>query len=104
MGVYPDFGQELSRAVGQAAVMYSYLTTDLGGPEAQLVTLTGIIAGDGRLYRAAVYQDVAGGLIGECFNFPPPFPPTYAFGQGETLAECRDDLRDGINAALGGPE
>ena len=87
MGVYPNIGPELSA--------WDYLTPPL-------LTLTGIIAGDGRLYRAAVFQDSDGGLFGECFDFPPIMQPTYVFGQGETLAECRDELQDGINAALGG--
>ena len=71
----------------------------------QLATLTGIVAGDGRLYRAVLFRDPEdSGFFGECFDFPPPLQPCYVFGQGETLAECRNDLRDGINAALGGPE
>ena len=102
MGVYPDFGN-FGRIVGQAGVMAAILE-QFSDPVPRLFTLTAIVGADGRLYRAAIFEDSDGGLFGECFDFPPPLPTMYVFGAGDTLAECRQDLREGIAQALARPE
>ena len=63
-----------------------------------LATCCGVVAGDGRLYRGVIYAAREGGYWGECVD--PGGIPGAAYGQGETIAECRADLADGINAFM----
>ena len=67
----------------------------------QLITCCGVIAGDGRLHRAVVYQDKDDdGYWGACQDFPDEYQPSFAYGQGETIAAALADLIEGIDAVM----
>ena len=64
----------------------------------RFITCCGVMAGDGRMYRAVLYQDKEDELyLVTSVDFPEEYQPSFATGQGETVSAAKAALAESIN-------